>query len=313
MENKVEQCTAICKSILFTITGQKSALNIHSRYNMGSVSGKTIILKPFETIFLFFRNRIEPVNVFYKDVKNLFNELIDKDEVHKLKVFLDLKNEGSRITIEPDSFSLTRKSEKSSIKRLIFPIREMGEISFPWLYELRGNNIASVDDDGDITYYKINEIMLKGDNSASSTFTIRDENIKQTRAIGINGDFPKWMGDRIGEIVVLSENETEFISNLYNEDTVSLVYRDLVKSGLILKTGFKYGCNFRAYLGTMEEHSDFLVHVVKFKTEWYEISRAVRVAASVRKNMVFAGFIDGKIIYLQVKRIKSILEMNVKD
>jgi tRNA-intron endonuclease len=88
------------------------------------------------------------------------------------------------------------------------------------------------------------------------------------------------------------------------------VYKDLKKRGMIVKTGFKYGTHFRVYEGDPDcEHSEFLMHAVPtdFETTWEEISRAVRLAHGVRKQMLFARLPKvkkGEIDYIRLARIK---------
>jgi tRNA-intron endonuclease len=85
------------------------------------------------------------------------------------------------------------------------------------------------------------------------------------------------------------------------------VYRDLRERGLVVKTGFKYGTHFRAYDADPDtEHARFLVHAVPrdMETSWPELSRAVRLAHGVRKEMVF-GAADAKgVEYLKLRRVR---------
>lgn len=83
------------------------------------------------------------------------------------------------------------------------------------------------------------------------------------------------------------------------------VYRDLKRRGFIVKTGFKYGSHFRAYDSDPEKaHARFLVHAVTkgFVSAWPEISRAVRLAHGVRKELLFARVRAGAIEYLEIRR-----------
>ncbi|RLF63153.1 MAG: tRNA-intron lyase [Thermoplasmata archaeon] len=82
-------------------------------------------------------------------------------------------------------------------------------------------------------------------------------------------------------------------------------YKDLRSSGLIPKTGFKFGSHFRVYREHIGEgHAPYLVHVIpeNYKSTWTEISRAVRLANSVRKQMIFAIAGSG-IDYIRIKRM----------
>ncbi len=102
------------------------------------------------------------------------------------------------------------------------------------------------------------------------------------------------------ELMEFARSEAEFEVRYF-------VYKDLRDKGLIVKTGFKYGCHFRVYRKGPEEHADYLVHVIPEKREFqtYDIVKHCRLAHSVKKRMVFA-FIDeeGDITYYSVERMR---------
>lgn len=86
------------------------------------------------------------------------------------------------------------------------------------------------------------------------------------------------------------------------------VYSDLRSRGYITKTGLKFGAHFRVYeRGEKpgEAHSKFLVHAVPegIKLTPTEIARAVRLAHSVRKKILWAVVDDeGDITYYALTR-----------
>ena len=85
------------------------------------------------------------------------------------------------------------------------------------------------------------------------------------------------------------------------------VYRDLRGRGLVVKTGFKYGTHFRAYDRDPDvDHARYLVHAVPrdMETSWPELSRAVRLAHGVRKEMVFGAADAGGVEYLKLHRVR---------
>lgn len=94
------------------------------------------------------------------------------------------------------------------------------------------------------------------------------------------------------------------------------VYEDLRERGLVAKTGFKFGSHFRVYLKieTIKKipHSLYLVDYVdnRHVFDLPDLSRSVRLANSVRKEMVFAfekegaPSDDGGIQYFSLGRIK---------
>lgn len=83
------------------------------------------------------------------------------------------------------------------------------------------------------------------------------------------------------------------------------VYRHLWQKGLIPKTGYKFGSHFRVYRENPDKgHAPYLVHVLpsNYISTWTEISRAVRLAHSVRKQMVFAS-VGENIDFIRLKRV----------
>lgn len=86
-------------------------------------------------------------------------------------------------------------------------------------------------------------------------------------------------------------------------------YADLRDRGLVAKTGFKFGSHFRVYeqIETIEKipHSKYLVEFVEngHVYQMQDLSRSIRLANSVRKDMVFA-FDKGGIQYFSLGRIK---------
>ena len=72
-----------------------------------------------------------------------------------------------------------------------------------------------------------------------------------------------------------------------------IVYRDLKDRGYVIKTGFKYGSDFRLYdrgRSPGKGHSDFLVKIVyeNFDINVLDFSSYVRVSHGVNKKLLLA-------------------------
>jgi len=196
---------------------------------------------------------------------------------------------------------------------------------------------AIIDEEGDITYYDVSKIDIKG-KTKEHTFkkargvflkdrvVIFDE--KASKTFFEKEFYGKFFGNGLQlsfvEALYLSENN---LIDFYDVDEKEIkkdkieqvahklqpdiklrltVFRDLKKKGLIVKTGFKFGAHFRAYTKNPDEtHAEYLVHIVKkdFKSIWSEISRAVRLAHSVNKEFVFAS-VNKKIEYVRFGRLR---------
>jgi len=95
-----------------------------------------------------------------------------------------------------------------------------------------------------------------------------------------------------------------------------IVYKDLRERGLVVKTGFKFGCDFRVYhrgVGvkkgpkTPKEHTKWIVFTVPedYTCSFVELSRAVRLAHSIRARMLWA-VVDNEndVTYFEAVRVK---------
>jgi len=95
-----------------------------------------------------------------------------------------------------------------------------------------------------------------------------------------------------------------------------MVYKDLRDRGFVAKTGFKFGCDFRVYqrgVGvkrgpkSASEHTKWIVYTVPedYVCAFAELSRAVRLAHSIRARMLWA-IVDNEncVTYFEVVRIK---------
>ncbi|MEM0466970.1 MAG: tRNA-intron lyase [Candidatus Thermoplasmatota archaeon] len=85
------------------------------------------------------------------------------------------------------------------------------------------------------------------------------------------------------------------------------VFIDLKQRGLIVKTGFKFGTHFRAYTKRPDAtHAEYLIVVVQnqFESNLSDISRAVRLAHSVHKEILFAVVQQDTIEYIKFGRLR---------
>jgi tRNA-intron endonuclease len=86
-------------------------------------------------------------------------------------------------------------------------------------------------------------------------------------------------------------------------------YAALRERGVVPKTGFKFGADFRTYseVTSVSElgHSERLVRVLPAGHEGMprDIALDVRLAHGVRKQMTFAWPVDGDVAFLEVERI----------
>jgi len=198
---------------------------------------------------------------------------------------------------------------------------------------------AVVDEEADVTYYDVGELDIKGEikshNFLKNTGVLLENRVivfdkKNSSDLFEKEFFGKPFGEGIQlsmlEALYLQEKKLLDIRNVLEDKKLSTkefkdlikktqpdvdhllkVYKDMKKRGMIVKTGFKFGVHFRAYTKKPDEtHAEFLVHVVdkEFDVIWAEISRAVRLAHSVNKELVFAKVEGNNIDYIKFGRLR---------
>ncbi len=226
-----------------------------------------------------------------------------------------------RSNAETDTFSI------NEILRTLKKVEQLKKIFLQGL----------VDEEGDVTYYKITTIDLNGETPKTSQndlkgklynnkVIIEGDDSNQLHEQGFYGDLED---DRLNisilEALYLSDiNTLDIEDGFKNQDLRSEqilekgidtqddfelrydIYKNLRSKDLVPKTGFKYGAVFRAYEGDPDEHhAEYIVQPITddYRCSWYEISRAVRVAHSVKKKFLFGIKKDDEIKYVKINRV----------
>ena len=204
--------------------------------------------------------------------------------------------------------------------------------------------MAVVDEESDITYYRVSLSSMKGDmGTAPSGTPIRatlledrvmvweshsSDLLQKQHLFGKPLDNMRLqlslieaaylqekniieLRDSLGEHVLTPTEFSETATTVETDFPKKLaVYRHMRDAGMVVKTGYKFGNHFRVYkkvdASVGMKHSEFLVHAVDSNHVFNlpQLSRAVRLANSVRKQMVFAWQSDNDILYLELGRMK---------
>jgi tRNA-intron endonuclease len=199
--------------------------------------------------------------------------------------------------------------------------------------------LAIVDEESDITFYEAREKAMSGlmaevDEGGKATL-LEDRVVLWDREASFRLHERGFYGKPVGERLQLSLVESAY---LLDKGVISLVdrsgeamnresfasrarliesdfdlkfsvYKDLREKSLVVKTGFKFGTHFRVYKQVhgpcKVPHSEYLVHTVSEDHVFLPpvLSRAVRLAHSVRKQMVFS-YVNDKVRYLEIRRLK---------
>lgn len=194
--------------------------------------------------------------------------------------------------------------------------------------------LGVADEEGDVTFYELAAGLPKGQPKArhgavAPARLIGDRSLVDGPGANVLGSDPELFGKPLKELLRLSLIETAFLAAerriavaldgtpVKPSEIVQIgaarhpdfalrlaAYSDLRHRGLLPKTGFKYGSDFRVYdLTSGSPHARFLVHVVSaaYTCSWPELARAVRLAHGVRKRLVFALVApNGSVQYLHV-------------
>jgi tRNA-intron endonuclease len=274
-------------------------------------------ISDFETKYLIFkdlRNRGLAIKLCKENIKTTFYHIKPRIEKKGKQIFISTFSER-------DVFDL------DDTEKLIDNItKKNGELWF-----------GIADEEGDITYYSLSILDLRG-TLEKNTFSKTEGLLLRNRVILFNklskNLFKKeFFGKPFRDGLQLSLVEAIYllqqnIISLYTSEGDQLlmkecikiieksqpdirlrfvVFKDLKRRGLLVKTGFKFGAHFRAYTKSINEtHAEFLIHVVNkgFTSIWAEMSRAVRLAHSVNKEIVLAKVDGKKISYIKIGRLR---------
>lgn len=186
-----------------------------------------------------------------------------------------------------------------------------------------------VDEEGDLTYYLVSGKEPSGSVSVSQANAVTGRLVrdrvfvfKDAANVYENGFFGKTVEGMLqlsliescylmkkGMLSVMSSDSVMGLDELIGfsgsvQDEFGIrfaVFSDLRDKGLLVKTGFKYGTHFRVYENHPDKcHARYLVHSVggDGSMPWPEISRTVRLAHGVKKEILFCspdlgtGYID---------------------
>lgn len=295
---------AVCNPLVFHISGGRSPSYLNGKYRVGRVLDDNLILEPYEALFLYFTGRIVPENAHYHSTIAILNAFItDRDDYDTFRIYFYLKSKGMLVRRDGKVLMFGKKNDRKATH----PLRVKGEnseITFKELVVTAPSLYSTMDDEGDITLFATARADPVGETLYSWP---GKESVSEAGGRFYLDPIPgsEWLGSRFADKVLLTDMEARHIigNETVNGDAAYSVYEDLVSRKLIVRTGFKYGANFRAYRKSMSEHAEYLIHVMAGTDQWYRVSRAVRLSHGVRKSMIFAGMCEGKIEYVSISRI----------
>lgn len=330
----------------------REASQTFSKGNFGyPLSGGGLELDLVEAAFLLQCDRLE---VMQGRKKLTFNGLFDyasrkvEDFSIKYLVFKDLRERGFIVKPESGSFDLRvyprgLSPSKSAPLYMVCAVSERSALNITEFMdeiaqsEDRGKQLlyGVVDEEGDLTYYKMAILDPEGKVSPSARVEPVEGNLVGDRIFVFDPEGGQalrneaFYGKDMQGVLQLSLIEGCYLigtgelrvsgkggKEMTREELVSFgkktqdefllrlrAYEDLRGRGLVVKTGFKYGTHFRVYEASPDEcHARYLVHAVPASTVamWPDISRTVRLSGGVKKQILFCR-VSNEIEYLEFK------------
>ena len=288
-----------------------------SRRGFGVERGNRILLHPVEVAYLATAGNRVYLNGRELSVLEVLRWCFKRREnVLLFFAYRDLRNRGKRIRVDGNFLAG---------KHVFLPVSERDFLNFE---DICGKNfyLAVVDEEGDVTYYRHFEWDCTGE---------QEEDIPRFEGV-FAGDrvvttakhvFEKFFyGSLRDGVVTLSLVEALYLLekgvielDVSREELVKValdveknfldrytVYRDLKERGFVVKTGFKFGSDFRVYEKVESTrdlpHSKYLVKVAD-GMRISDIASHVRVAGVVRKKMLFC-FDTERLRYLCIERVR---------
>ncbi len=330
----------------------KDVGRLYNKSNFGkTIKDNQLELNLIEGVFLLGDKKINIYSnkkqVSFKDLIKLATEKIPNFEV-KYLVFRDLRYRGFAVKLnDKKDFDLYIEEKEDSKPYYICVFSERYTFNIVKTKNLIKKSTekngdlwyAIVDEEGDITYYDVSLLELKG-KIKKHKFSKDTGILLENRVVIFNEKLSKNLLEKefygkpfgnglqlslveslylmekgvvdikdkaISEKLSLKKFREKILKSQKDIDLRLFVFKDLKKRGLIVKTGFKFGAHFRAYTKRPSEtHAEYLINVVNknFKSIWDEISRAVRLAHSVNKEIVFARINNKKIDYIKLGRLR---------
>ncbi|WP_457590735.1 tRNA-intron lyase [Geoglobus sp.] len=276
----------------------------------GRRRGEKIELLPEEAAYLSGKGSVE---VYIGGKVVAFDELLSLGDPIKYFVFEDLRERGMRVDFrELDGY---------------VPVSENHIFSVKDLESFCGKRLAVVDSEAEITYFLVEKFSETGKHV---------EELKEFRARFANGFFVTdysdlyrkyFYGVKKGSRVILSVFEALYLMekgllsadvgiretweyglrHVPNFEKRYLIYKDLRERKFMVKTGFKFGSDYRVYeyVRSVSElkHSKYLVKL-REKVSMMELACDVRLGSAVNKIVLYPLFAGDTLEYIVVRRVK---------
>ncbi|MGC8585095.1 MAG: hypothetical protein ACP5L4_03100 [Thermoplasmata archaeon] len=205
----------------------------------------------------------DPYKILYM-IEN--NECIVKDSESRILKFNDI---FKIMNVDPFKFSVyryfkkrgyeVRENEYITIIKNDFIKNVFVKRPYENVYMNFEGILALVDDYFENTFYSFDNLKLEGKNSG--IIEERDS--------------------------LLGENP------VFLDERMRIVHNFLINMGITLKSGMKFGCEFLGYVNPTDEHSKYMIKIVRPGMTYIEAAGLARVAHATRKTLILIET-DGK-------------------
>ena len=331
---------------------------VYGRGYFGTPSVDGLRLDRFEAVYLAEMDRLAIVDGRGRSVdwSEMFRRAVRSEPGFGVRylVYRDLRQRGyvARATPAPAAFAVLPRGgilHKTPSRFWVQPYSERAPFDLAALFQLaeraqsakKSLLIAVVDEESDLTYYRIRRPSPTGSQPATSLPAPVEAWLSEDRVLVHDAPAVETLGQglaygsRIGGRLELSLIEAGYLletgqlklrdarsrrgvdAERFARRAVRLdpkfrerlaAYRDLRTRSLVVKTGFKYGAHFRAYPRKPElAHARYLVQAVRddHLAPWPEIAGGVRVAQGVRKQYLLGAVAgSGTVRFLELERVR---------
>lgn len=311
------------------------------------ISGNKLELDLIEGCFLIDEEKIfiknDEENIDFEKLTKIASKKI-KDFDIKYLAFKDLRKRGCIIRLFSDIKEVTFSDCKKEFFVCVFSEKKYFDfketLDLIKIIEKRNVRLyfAVVDSEGDVTYYDVSKFDLEGFNKKEKYdkekgFLLDNGIIVYNEKLKDSLFEKEFFGKSFGNALRISFVEAMYLSEMSILDIIDAdgakingkilakkaketapdfeniydIYRDLKEKKFIVKTGFKFGTDFRIYARNPNEiHAEYLVQVTEKndKIVWSEMSRVIRLAHSVNKEIVFSCVNGKKIDYIKFGRLR---------
>lgn len=292
----------------------------------GSPDGNGLRLAPVEAAHLLHRDDLDSI-----DGMDFSEFLVHENLVVDFVVYTDFRSRGYYLSVaknEPYDFTVFPRGKGPWDNEIAYRIRVVEEREIIEAQSLLdgADTFAIVDEEGDISYYEVSCPDFDGNDTYEPPTTtgemvenrvlvweppegLHDEGFYGQRLYGRNAEWgPLQLSlveaaylEACGALNLNGEHSVTKCGHIVGNERFNrrlTVFRRLREQGVIPKTGFKFGADFRTYedfdsveaMKSGDDHSEALIRVIlaDYRFTSWEISQDVRLAGAVNKQMMFA-------------------------